>query len=80
MRYQVHFYRVKYHPFSVAILCGLYGCFLKMSVKSNEIEMDKNGCSYLVSSVVTIEFILRLHRCLLLVAIFRQFVKHKTAL
>ena len=51
-----------------------------MAVKRNETEMDKNGCSYFVSSLVPIEFILRLHRCLLLVAISKQFIKHKTAL
>ena len=51
-----------------------------MSVKGNEEEMDKNACSYFVSSLVPIEFILRLHRCLLLAANFGQFVKQNTAL
>jgi len=51
-----------------------------MSVKSNEVEMDKNACSYFVSSLVPIEFILRPHRCLLLEANFGQFVNQKTAL
>ena len=48
--------------------------------KSNEVEMDKNACSYFVSSLVQIEFILILHRCLLLAANFGQLVKQKTAL
>ena len=39
--------------------------------------MDKNGCSYFVSSLVPIEFILRLHRCLVLAANFGKFVKQK---
>ena len=78
----LHFYRVKYHPFSAAMLCGFWGCSLKslenpnfnFSVKSIEAEMDKNGCFYFVSSLVPIESILRLHCCLVLAANFRQFV------
>ena len=41
-----------------------------MSVKSKEVEMDKNACSYFVSSLVPIEFILRLNRYLILAANF----------
>ena len=33
-------------------------------------EKRKNGCSYFVLSLVTIEIILRLHRCLVLAANF----------
>ena len=87
MRYQVHFFRVKYHLFSAAMLCGLRGCSLEslenhnfnMSEKSIEIKMDKNGCSYYVLSLVSIGLILRLHRCLVLASNFRQFVTQKTA-
>ena len=45
-----------------------------MSEKSIRVEMDKNGCSYVVLSLVSIEVILRLHRCLVLAANFEQFV------
>ena len=47
-----------------------------MSVKSIEVEIDKNGCSYFPLSLVPIEFILRLHRCLVLAANFGQFANH----
>ena len=50
-----------------------------MSEKSIKVEMDKNGCSYLVLSLVSIEVILRLRRCLVLAANFGQFVQQKTA-
>ena len=88
MRYQVHFYRVNCHQFSAAMLCFFHGCSLKslenhnfnMSLKSDDIQMDKNSCSYFVSSLVPIEFILRLHRCLIPVGNFGQFVKQETAL
>ena len=82
MKYQVHFYRVKYHPFFAAMLCGFCGCFLgslgnnnfNMSEKSIRVEMDKNGCSYVVLSLVSIVAILRLRRSLVLAANFGQFV------
>ena len=45
-----------------------------MSVKSIKVEMDKNGCSYVVLSLVPIEAILRLCRCLVLAANFSEFV------
>ena len=55
MGYQVHFYRVNYHPFFSAMLCGLGGCSLNslenhkfnMSVKAIEVEMDKNAWLFL---------------------------------
>ena len=50
-----------------------------MSEKSIEVEMNKKGCSYVVSSLVSIELILRLCHCLVLAANFGQFVKQKTA-
>ena len=78
----MHFYRIKYHLFSAAMLCGLCGYSLRslenhnfsMSEKSIRVEMDKNGCSYVVLSLVSIEVILRPHRCLVLAANFGQFV------
>ena len=45
-----------------------------MPEKSIRVEMDKNGCSYIVLSLVSIEVILRLRRCLVLGANFGQFV------
>ena len=45
-----------------------------MSEKSSKVEMDKNGFSYVVLSLVSIEVILRLCRCLVLAANFGQFV------
>ena len=46
-----------------------------MSEKSIRVEMDKNSCSYVVLSLVSIEVILRLRRCLVLAANFGQFVQ-----
>ena len=46
-----------------------------MPLKSNEVEMVNNACSYFVSSLVPTKLVLRLHRCLLLAANFGQFVK-----
>ena len=45
-----------------------------MSEKSVKVEMDKNGFSCVVLSLVSIEVILRLRRCLVLAANFGQFV------
>ena len=45
-----------------------------MSEKSIKVEMDKNGCSYVVLSLVSIEVILRLCRRLVLAANSGQFV------
>ena len=45
-----------------------------MSEKSIRVEMDKNGCSYVVLSLVSIVAILRLRRSLVLAANFGQFV------
>ena len=82
------FFHVKYYRFARPCYAAFEDVFLKglenpnfnMSVKSLEVEMNKNACSYFVSILVPIEFILRLHRCLLLAANFGQFVKQKTAL
>ena len=46
-----------------------------MHLKSNEVEMVNNACSYFVSSLVPIKLILRLHRCLILAGNLGQFVK-----
>ena len=48
-----------------------------MSEKTIGVEVDKNGFSFIVLSLVSIELILRLHRCLVLAANFGQFVKQK---
>ena len=45
-----------------------------MSEKSIRVEMDKNGRSYVVLSLVSIEVILKLCACLVLAANFGQFV------
>ena len=45
-----------------------------MSEKSIKIEMDKNGFSYVVLSLVSIALILRLRRCLVLAANVGQLV------
>jgi len=39
MRYQVHFFRAKYHLFSAAMLCGLRGCSLE-SLENHNFNMS----------------------------------------
>ena len=45
-----------------------------MSEKRIRVEMDKNGCSFVVLSLVSIEVTLRLRRCLVPAANFGKFV------
>ena len=55
------------------MLCGLWGCSLGSLVNHNfnmSENMNKNGCSYVVLRLVSIEVILRLRRCLVLAANF----------
>ena len=68
-----------YAAFADVFLKSLENPNFNMYVKRFEVEMNKIACSYFVSILVPIEFILRLHRCLLLASNFGQFVKQKTA-
>ena len=48
-----------------------------MFEKNNEVEIDKNSCSCIVLSLVSIELIIRIHRYFVRAANFVQFVRQK---
>ena len=70
MCYQVHFFRVKYHPFFAAILRSLWGCsFNGLNIlksmcppKNYWLELNENSFPNIVWSLVLIDSILSLTR------------------